>query len=290
MAFLYLDGSPVCDEILNMAGFGMVIRRGEFAIKIPRLREGVDDSEDEIARLRIRLRGVLSDLKEIDMREFIIEQIYREKWIFQTLSDCEGVVPCFDLDSPDVSICMRYMGKGSLRSYLESEKENENDNHNHNPNHSHNHRLDQHTRVRWLKSMAHTLSNLHRRRVIVTNLRSDNFLIDDTMSIYLANFGECSVMPLTWDMSTPNLDGEGVATDIGQFGAVMFEVITGHHCTFDMMQESKESWDLFSWPPRDSLPSTEGVWLGHIIEKCWTQGEGFFASADDLVAALEQAC
>ena len=86
-------------------------------------------------------------------------------------------------------------------------------------------------------------------------------------------------------MEDSNADGESATTDIGHFGAVMYEVITGQHCKFDLMQDWKEPGDPFSWPRRDSLPSTHGLWLGQIIEACWVQGS--FASADELAAALE---
>ncbi|KAJ9636936.1 hypothetical protein H2204_005082 [Knufia peltigerae] len=261
MTFLHLDGTLVSEDILGMGGSGLVVREGTFAVKIPRLWRGVDVPDN----------GRLTpEAEAFDMRQFRIDQMNQEKPILQRLGDCQGVVPCFDLDSSEVSIRMRYMENGDLRDYLRSQKP------------------DRQTRLLWLRSMAHTLSDIHHRRVIVADLRSDNFLIDEGMSIYLADFGESCMMPLDWDMKDSNADGESAATDIGQFGAVMFEVITGQRCKFDLMQDWKSTGDLFSWPRRDSLPSVDGLWLGHIIEACWTQGT--FSSADDLATALEQAC
>jgi len=40
-----------------------------------------------------------------------------------------------------------------------------------------------------------------------------------------------------------------------------------------------------TWLRRDTLPSTSDIWLGHIIEKCWTQE---LKSANDLAAELEK--
>ncbi|KAH0841208.1 hypothetical protein FOPE_06564 [Fonsecaea pedrosoi] len=135
--------------------------------------------------------------------------------------------------------------------------------------------------------MAHTLSEIHRRRVIVADVRSDNFLIDDGQSIYITDFGETSLMPLDWDMKKPNADGASVLTDIGNFGTVMFEVVTGRDCKFDLFQDWQpgQPGHPFSWPSKASLPSTDGIWLGHIIEACRT--EGSFATADELAAALD---
>jgi len=54
----------------------------------------------------------------------------------------------------------------------------------------------------------------------------------------------------------PNDAGESVATDIGQLGAVMFEVLTGQRCQFNLMQDRQESGDPFSWPRRETLSAT----------------------------------
>ncbi|KAJ9497052.1 hypothetical protein H2202_007524 [Exophiala xenobiotica] len=258
MTFLHLDGTPVTEEILGMGGSGLVIRKGQLAVKIPRLWQGVDVPAD----------GRLTPEPEaFDMRQCRIDQMQLEKSILRRLRDCDGVVPCFNLDSTELSIRMTYMEKGDLRSYLEREKPS------------------RQTQLTWLRKMAHTLSDIHRRRIIVADVRSDNYLIDKSLDIYLTDFGESSMMPLEWEMKDLNADGESVATDIGNFGAVMYEVITGQHCKFDLLQDWKEPGDPFSWPRRDSLPSTHGLWLGHIIEMCWVQGS--FASADELATTLD---
>ena len=257
MGFLHLDGSPVTEEILGMGGSGLIVRAGQFAVKIPRLWQGVDILGD----------GTLTpEAEEFDMRQFRTDQINREKSIFRRLEGCHGVVPCYDLHSSDLLIRMKYTANGDLRSYLEREKPT------------------RQTQLMWLTETAHTLSEIHRRRVIVADIRSDNFLIDNSQSIYITDFGESSLMPLDWNMKDPNADGESVMTDIGHFGTVMFEVITGQHCKFDLLQDWKPG-NPYSWPSRETLPSTDSIWLGHIIEACWTKGS--FASADDLAAALD---
>ncbi|OCT52715.1 serine/threonine protein kinase [Cladophialophora carrionii] len=257
MGFLHLDGTPVTEEILGMGGSGLIVRVGQFALKIPRLWQGVDILGD----------GTLTpEAGEYDIRKFRVDQISREKLIFKRLEGCRGVVPCYDLDSPDLSIRMKYTTNGNLRSFLEHEKPS------------------RQTRLMWLTEMAHTLSEIHRRRVIVADIRSENFLIDNGQSIYITDFGESSLMPPDWNMKDPNADGESVMTDIGHFGTVMFEVITGQHCKFDLLQDWRHG-DPYTWPRRETLPSTDGVWLGHIIEACWTKGS--FASADDLAAVLD---
>lgn len=66
---------------------------------------------------------------------------------------------------------------------------------------------------------------------------------------------------------------------------MIFEIVTGQSCKFDIFQDWKEVGDSTTWPRRDSLPSTSEIWLGHIIEECWTQG---YRSAKDLAAELDK--
>lgn len=259
MGYLNLDGTTVTGEILGVGGSGLIIRQGQFAVKIPRLWLTVDVPED--GRLTPEEGG-------FDMRQFRIDQIEREKAIFRRLEACPGIVPCFDLALSDISIRMNYMKNGDLRNYVARRKP------------------DKQTQLSWLTDIAHTLADIHRYRVIVADLRSDNFLLDDDLSIKFTDFGESSLMPLDWNMKEPNEDGESASTDIGNFGAVMFEIITGQHCKLDLLQDWKEPGDPFTWPRRGSLPSTDGLWLGAIIEACWTQGS--FTSADELAAALHK--
>lgn len=93
------------------------------------------------------------------------------------------------------------------------------------------------------------------------------------------------MMPPDWDLNGSDEFGFSIATDIGQFGAVMFEIVTGQTCKFDLTQGWKEPGDLFTWPPRDSLPYTVDIWLGHIIEKCWSRE---ITSAKDLATELDK--
>ncbi len=66
----------------------------------------------------------------------------------------------------------------------------------------------------------------------------------------------------------------------------MFEIVTGVHCTFNLLQDWKEVGDPYKWPSRESLPATNGVWLGHIMDRCWS--EGSFTSMEELVVELEK--
>jgi serine/threonine protein kinase len=141
------------------------------------------------------------------------------------------------------------------------------------------------TLLSWLTQLAHAIAHIHSRRIIIADFRLDNVVYDETMSIKIVDFSESSLMPLDWDLDGCDANGFSIWTDIGQFGAAMFDMITGQRCTFDIYQDWKQVGDQPTWPRRDTLPSTSGVWLGPIIEKCWTKE---FVSAQDLVEELER--
>ena len=77
-------------------------------------------------------------------------------------------------------------------------------------------------------------------------------------------------------------DGYSIQTDIGQLGAVIYEVITRQKC--DLFRGFIPMDGRAIWPPQDSLPSTDGLWLGLITARCWV--EGGFQNAHALSQAL----
>jgi Protein tyrosine and serine/threonine kinase len=263
VALLHTDSREVVERVVGLGGTGLIIQRGEYAFKIPKLCRDVEmiDGERTIGRLT-------PQPGEYDERKIMIQIIEEEKAIYRRLGECPGIIQCYDLESPDHSIQMKLMKNGDLRHYLVAT------------------RPDRPTQLSWLMDLARTLVHIHNRRVVVCDVRTDNILLDDDFTVKMTDFGESVMMPLDWNMEGIVDLGWSVSTDIGAFGAVMFEIVTGQHCRFDLMQDWKEAGDPFTWPRRDSLPATDGVWLGHIIEYCWT--EGSFTSAEELVARLEQ--
>ncbi|RJE27199.1 STYKc [Aspergillus sclerotialis] len=133
--------------------------------------------------------------------------------------------------------------------------------------------------------MARTLAYIHERRIIVADIASRNFLLDADLSIKFCDFTEYTELPLDTCMETADYGGYSVQTDIGQLGAVMYEVVVGEKCNFDIFKDVPLELSRGVWPRREDLPSTKGVWLGSIIEKCWT--EGAFHNAHDLWKELE---
>ncbi|KAK2812763.1 hypothetical protein FQN50_001092 [Emmonsiellopsis sp. PD_5] len=261
-AFLHLDGTRVVERVIGLGGTGIVVEQGQYALKIPRILRPIEVDGVPVATGRLT-----PEPGNYDERPDLIHSIQDEKAIYRRLGDHPGIVRCFNLSSDDPSIQMDLMKNGDLRHYL-AEK-----------------RPEKSTQLSWLTSMAHTMSYIHGYRIIIADIRLDNLLLTEDMCVKFCDFGESAMMPLDWDLNGTDDLGFSILTDIGQFGAVMFEIVTGQKCKFDLAQGRREPGDLYTWPPRDSLPSTTNTWLGNIIEKCWTRG---ITSAKDLAAELDK--
>jgi serine/threonine protein kinase len=260
--FLYLDGTKVVERIIGIGGTGIVIQQGQYALKIPRISRDIGGDGALVTNRRLT-----PEEGDYDERPDLIRSIEDEKAIYRRLGDHPGIVRCYNPSSTHHSIQMVLMKNGDLQHYLAETRPGKK------------------TQLSWLTEMAHTMAHIHNRRVIVADIRLDNLLLDNDLAVKFADFGESTLMPLDWSLDGSDDLGCSILTDIGQFGAVIFEIVTGQSCKFDIMQDWKEVEDLPTWPRRDSLPSTSDVWLGHIIEKCWTQG---FRSANDLAAELNK--
>lgn len=110
------------------------------------------------------------------------------------------------------TIQLEYIERGDLRTYLK-----------------HN-RPDKSLQLSWFRQLARALSHMHSRSVIVADINSRNLLLDSGLRVKFCGFSESSVMPLHLDMRTVDDNGYSIQTDIGQLGAVFYEIITGERC------------------------------------------------------------
>ena len=260
--FLHLDGTRVIERIIGVGGTGIIIEQGQNALKIPRISR-----ETERDGVPVTNRRLTPEEGDYDERPDLISSIDDEKAIYRRLGDHPGILPCYNLSSTQHSIQMALMENGDLRHYLNET------------------RPKREQQLSWLTEMAHTMAYVHQRRIILADLRLDNLLLDNDLTIKFADFANSTLMPLEWDLDGSDELGFSILTDIGQFGAVMLEILTGQRCKFDIFQDWKEAGDSSFWPSRDSLPSTTRIWLGDVIENCWTQG---YRSAQDLAADLDK--
>ncbi|PGH23729.1 hypothetical protein AJ80_02157 [Polytolypa hystricis UAMH7299] len=153
----------------------------------------------------------------------------------------DGVVPYTEL-SPKATH-LTHMKNGDLRAYLEA-----------------NNKPPLALQLSWFRQMARALGQIHDRHVLVADIASRNFLLDSNLSIKFCDFTEASVLPFDAAIETVDGNGFSIQTDIGELGAVMYEVITGgQRCQFDLFKDNPPDDGRARWPHRDSLPSTDGL-------------------------------
>ena len=149
--FLDLQGESIPEsQVLGYGGTGVVLLRNGMAIKIPLRNSRSSDA------------SVQGNLKVLRLEQ----DVYRRLSPSQD-DQCPGVVPC--LGFTEDTIQLAYMKNGELRSYLES------------------HTSPRTLQLSWFRQMAHTLANIHERRVLVTDIATRNFLLDADMSLKLCD-------------------------------------------------------------------------------------------------------
>ncbi|GFF94336.1 kinase-like protein [Aspergillus lentulus] len=205
------------------------------------------------------LRYLDSSDDDVDINIMVIQ---REQEVYRRLQQCDGVLPYISFS--DTTTQLALMKNGDLRSYLLQNQPTKT------------------MQLSWFRQMAHALCNIHDRSVIVADIACRNLLLDSTLAIKFCDFTESTIMPQDTDMETADDNGYSIQTDIGQLGKVIYEVVTGEHCTFDLHENYVSR---ATWPRRESLPSTEEIWLGPIIEKCWAWSG--FKDAARLAEALD---
>ena len=96
--------------------------------------------------------------------------------------------------------------------------------------------------------MACTLIHIHNLCVIVTDIATWNFLFAADLSIKFSDFTESSILPLSTNMQAINNTGYSIYTNIGQLSTVMYEVITGKLCKFDLYKNQLARLATAAWP------------------------------------------
>ncbi|KAF7128791.1 hypothetical protein CNMCM5793_003700 [Aspergillus hiratsukae] len=245
--FLDIQGKPIPQEqVLGSGGSAVVLLQNDVAVKTP-------------------LRYLWSSDSDVQVN---IESLRREQDVYRRLQNSgdersEGVVRCIGFSNEATQLA--YMVNGDLRTYLAKC------------------RPSQQLQLTWFNEMARTLSYIHDRRVLVADIASRNFLLDSDLSLKICDFSEASLLPLDSDMEAVDDNGYTAQIDIGLLGAVMYEVVTGNKCEIDLFKDNSPTDGRAHWPERKFLPSTQGIWLGWIIDGCWN---GEFSNAHSLLQAL----
>ncbi len=235
-----------------MGGNGVVVRRDEMALKLP-----IEYSTTGLSEADIKHYNMCADNSR--------ESLRCEKDVYRRLGRNDGIVSCLDLSG--VGIQMALMTSGNLYDYVMQ------------------YRPIKATQLTWFQKMAHTLIYIHDRCVIVADIATRNFLLAADLSVKISDFNESFILPLGTNMQNADEAGCSIYTDIGQLGAVMYEVITGKTCDFNLFKNQPAGPATAAWPQREDLPSTQNIWLGSTVETCWTRGA--FQNARELSETLD---
>ncbi|ETN40082.1 uncharacterized protein HMPREF1541_04357 [Cyphellophora europaea CBS 101466] len=257
--FVHLDGTKVTEKIIGIGGTNIVIEDGIYAIKLPRLSRFFDPDGVSVLIDQSRAPGE----GDHDYHSDLINALDNEKAIYRRIGPHIGVTPCYNLSSTEPSVQMLRMGQ-NLQQHL---KDN---------------RPDRKKQLAWSTQLAEALAHIHSRGVIVADVNPSNIVLDDDSNVRFIDFSESTLMALDWDLKSPDEHGYSILSDIGQLGAVIFLIVTGRPCKFTL-EDAQDSCEPVTWPQRNSLPETANVWLGALIEKCWTKG---FRTTGALAAAL----
>ncbi|PGH26790.1 hypothetical protein AJ80_01555 [Polytolypa hystricis UAMH7299] len=208
------------------------------------------------------------------MNETNIESLKHEGLVYRHFGHVQGVIkPC---QVSDTEIKMPYLRQGSLSGY-------------------HSDSVDSIQRLRWLHEAAYIIHRVHERRVLVADIATRNFLLDENLSLQMCDFTESVIVSNNEDMANfVSEDFVSVKFDIARFGSMMYEVISGSRYEFYVIPEIEtdldddpESKTFKAWPTAEHFPNTKNVFLGDIIRKCWL-GDGFL-TMQDVCHALDNA-
>ena len=246
------DGDPLRDRILGFGRTGVVVQRDGMALKLP-----LEYSTTGLSKAEVEYFDICAEISQ--------EGIDHEKDVYRRLDQNDGIVSYLDLSG--IGIQMALMTKGNLHDYLAK------------------HRPDKYTQLTWFREMAHTLAHIHDMRVLVAEIASRNFLLAADLSVKFSDFSESTILPLGTDMQMADDAGYSIYTDIGELGAVMYEVITGMPWKFDLYKGQPCGQECeATWPRKEDLPCVQDIWLGFILDKCWTKGA--YQNANELSEAL----
>ncbi|KAJ5456413.1 serine/threonine-protein kinase HT1 [Penicillium desertorum] len=215
-------------------------------------RTGVVICRDNLA-VKIPLRHPWSSDTDVQSN---VEVIEREQDVYHRFNrfpreQVDHIVPCLGLKKNATHLAC--MGYGKLRDYLAKNQ----------PSRA--------VQITWFRQMVQALEQVHDKCVLVADIASCNFLLDSDLSIKICDFSGSSLLPIGTVMEMADDDRYSIQTDIGQLD-------------FDLFWGGIPMDGRAIWPPQDSLPSTDGLWLGPIIARCWV--EGGFQNAHALSHAL----
>lgn len=251
-------------ELVGLGRVGRVMRYGGIAVKTANIWPVPENASETTI------------ISKEQMNRTNIESLKHEARVYRHLGHVRSVIE--PLQVSDTEIRMPFIRQGSLSSYLRSHKNN----------------VARVQLLRWLRDAAHIVRRVHERGVLVADVATRNFLLNEDLSLQMCDFTESVIVPSDEDMdSFVSEDFVSVKFDLARFGSMMYEVITGSRYEFYVISEIEsdlnddpESKTFKAWPTSERFPDTGNVFLGEIIRECWL--EDGFRSMQEVCHTLDR--
>ncbi|KAJ6845569.1 serine/threonine-protein kinase HT1-like [Iris pallida] len=184
---------------------------------------------------------------------------------------------------PVFCIITEYMAGGSLRKYL----------HNQEP-----YSLPLKLVLRLALDIAHGMNYLHSEGILHRDLKSENILLGEDLSVKVADFGisclesQCGSrkgFTSTYRWMAPEMIKEKHHTrkvDVYSFGVVLWELLTALIPFHDMNPE-QAAFAVAQKNARPPLPASFPAALSHLISRCWVTNPDKRPQFEEIVSILE---
>ena len=236
MAFLRPDGSSFTvrtEDLIGLGQSGIVLRRGEHALKIPKARDPSHLVQEEQREHEYCLNEIACDILQNEIE------------VYKRVGRHRGIAECVEITQD--GILLVYYRRGDAHQYI-----------------SRNVELNWWKKRDWILSIIETVTHLHKSRVLTSDLALRNLLIADDLSLKMIDFGQCEVLPIESDPATANVDGLTAKVDMFHIGCLIYSVAAW--CDFEKESVTTES----EFPPLEALPEIDHLPCADIIRKCWT--------------------
>jgi hypothetical protein len=201
------------------------------------------------------------------------ESLEHERAILSRINGCNAVIRCYSLHGPGIEV---EIGESILTSFLAETGDD---------------LVLASWQLFWFRQLAVGLAQMHDRRVLLTSLDTDYVIMMAYPSNIIKFFNFRRAILLAPETPRTHLidpdTGYSFALDLLQLGVLFYQIAT---CTFIDVEavrfdENGRSITSIQWPLRSELPETTDIWIGEIIEKCFT---GEYSSAWEVLEDLEE--
>ncbi|KAG5234126.1 hypothetical protein OIU77_000528 [Salix suchowensis] len=184
---------------------------------------------------------------------------------------------------PVFCIITEYLAGGSLRKFLHQQEP---------------HSVPLNLVLKLALDIAHGMQYLHSQGILHRDLKSENLLLGEDMSVKVADFGisclesHCGSargFTGTYRWMAPEMIKEKQHTkkvDVYSFGIVLWELLTAM-TPFDNMTPEQAAFAVCQKNARPPLPPKCPLAFSHLINRCWSSNPDKRPHFDQIVAILE---